>query len=188
MTDSVTNLQTSLGSAWHVNSNDATNRLGYISGAGTPNGTVTPAYTGQEYFDTTNSVFYHAVGATNTSWAIDNGPGGAVGYAPGAGGAVTQITSRATGVTLSKITGQITTMTSSLAAAAHADFVVTNTLVAATDVIVANITSGGTGSPRVDVVAVAAGSFNLRVTNDHASTADTSADTINFAVIKGAAS
>lgn len=188
MTDSATSLQTSLGSAWHVNSNDATNRIGYISGAGTPNGTITPAYTGQEYFDTTNSVFYHAVGATNASWAVDNGPGGAIGYAPGAGGAVTQITTRSTGVTLSKNTGQITTMTTSLAAAAHADFIVTNTLVAATDVIVANITSGGTGSPRVSVVGIAAGSFTLRVTNDHSATADTSADVINFAVIKGAAS
>jgi hypothetical protein len=117
-----------------------------------------------------------------------SGPTGAgIGYATGAGGAVTQGTNRATGVTLSKLSGQITTHNASLAAAAHADFVVTNTQVLATDTIVANITPGGTGSPRVDVVNVAAGSFTLRVTNDHASVADTSADVINFAVFRGVA-
>lgn len=188
MPDSNAILQAKFGLAWHVNDTSILLSLAYISGAGTPNGAVTPDHIGQEYFDTTNLAWYTAYGTTSTSWGSDSGPSGAIGYAPGAGGTVSQITSRATGVTLSKLTGQITTMTSSLAAAAHADFVVTNTLVAATDVVIANITSGGTGSPRVDVVAVAAGSFNLRVTNDHASTADTSADIINFAVIKGAAS
>lgn len=111
-------------------------------------------------------------------------PTAGVGYMTGAGGAVTQITSRATGVTLNKICGKITTDSTSLAAGTHADFVVTNSAVAVTDVIVASVIPGGTGSPRVSVVSVAAGSFTLRVTNDHASTADTSADIINFAVLK----
>lgn len=110
-----------------------------------------------------------------------------LGYATGAGGAVTQATNRATGVTLSKLAGQITTNNASLAAAAKAAFTVTNTTIAATDVVVASITSGGTGTPRVDVIGVAAGSFILQVTNDHAATADTSADVINFAVIKAVA-
>lgn len=110
---------------------------------------------------------------------------GALGYVTGAGGAVTQITSRATGVTLSKLTGQITTDSTSLAAAAEATFTVTNTLVAATDLILLNITPGGTGTPHAYVSAVAAGSFDITITNLHAATADTSADVINFAVIKG---
>ena len=112
-----------------------------------------------------------------------------LGYQAGksVGGAVTQLTDRSTGVTLSKLTGQITTDDASLAAGAEAEFTVTNTLVAATDVIILNITPGGTGSPFAYVSTVAAGSFKIIVTNNHASTADTSADVINFAVIKGAA-
>ena len=70
-----------------------------------------------------------------------------IGYATGAGGTVTQATSRTTGVTLSKTCGQITTDTSSLAAGAEAEFTVTNTTVAATDVVVVTITPGGPGTP-----------------------------------------
>jgi hypothetical protein len=112
--------------------------------------------------------------------------GTGIGYATGAGGTVTQATSRSTGVTLSKFSGQITTHNASLAAAAEVEFTVTNTLVAATDVIVLSITPGGTGTPFAYVSAVAAGSFNITITNNHASTADTSADVINFIVLKGA--
>jgi len=111
--------------------------------------------------------------------------GSGIGYSAGAGGVVTQATNRTTGVTLSKATGQITTNTTSLAAGAEAEFTVTNTLVGATDVIILNITPGGTGTPFAFVSTVAAGSFKITVTNLHASTADTSADVINFAIIKG---
>jgi hypothetical protein len=111
-----------------------------------------------------------------------------VGYATGAGGAVTQATNRSTGVTLSKTTGQITTDTTSLAAAATAAFTVTNTTVAATDVVVVSIASGATTTAtKVSVSAVAAGSFQIAVTNGHASTAETGAIIINFAVIKAVA-
>src|SRR3990167_2095148 len=71
--------------------------------------------------------------------------GAGIGYATGAGGDVTQITSRTTGVTLSKLTGTITTDTSSLAAEASADFIVTNTTVAIGDVVVVSIQSGSNG-------------------------------------------
>lgn len=110
-----------------------------------------------------------------------------IGYSTGAGGAVTQITSRATGVTLNTVTGQITTDTTSLAAGAEATFTVTNSAVAATDVVVVNMSTITTGTPVAHVTAVAAGSFDITITNLHASTADTSADVINFAVIKGVA-
>lgn len=109
------------------------------------------------------------------------------GYASGVGSTVTQTTSRATGVTINAVCGQITTDTTSLAAAAEATFTVTNSKVAATDVVVVNITPGGTGTPHVYVSSVAAGSFAITMTNLHATTADTSADVINFAVIKAVA-
>lgn len=113
------------------------------------------------------------------------GKAGGFGYASGAGGAVTQITSRATGVTLNKLCGAITTDSTSLAAAAEASFVVTNSKVAVGDVVIVTPRSGQTASTSVAfVTAVAAGSFTITLSNLHASTADTGAMIINFAVIK----
>lgn len=118
---------------------------------------------------------------------LGTGPRGyATGY--GAGGAVTQLTNRSTGVTLSKLCGSITTDTTSLAAAGEATFIVTNTLVAATDVVVVSLqTPSATGLSIPFVSTTAAGSFSITLSNLHASTADTSASVINFVVIKSSA-
>ncbi len=102
--------------------------------------------------------------------------------------AVTQATSITTGVTCSALSGVITTVSQTVAAGAEAEFTVTNTAVAATDVVVACIkthTSGGTFA--VDVSAVAAGSFKLRLTNLHASAAGDNVLVINFLVLKAEA-
>ena len=61
---------------------------------------------------------------------------------------------------------------------------VTNSTVAATDTVIVNVVSSSTGTPVAFVTAVAAGSFTITVSNLHASTADTTADTIRFTVIK----
>lgn len=106
-----------------------------------------------------------------------------LGYGAGAGGAVTQITSITTGVTLSKPCGQITTVASTLAAAAEAEFVVTNTLVSASDVIVVSTTYDGGGTPIIYVRKVAAGAFTVGITNVHASAALDAVVVINFAVL-----
>lgn len=113
-----------------------------------------------------------------------------LGYPTGksVGGAVTQITSRSTGVTLNNLTGQITTDTSSLAAEATATFTVTDSKVALGDVPVLAIQSGTNGGGTIVYVStVAAGSFAISVQNNNASggTAETGAVIINFAVIKG---
>ena len=132
-----------------------------------------------------------AVEATDTptfSGVTCTGATAGVGYATGAGGAVTQITNRSTGVTLSTVCGAITTDTTSLAAGAAASFTVTNTAVAVTDTVVVSIRSGATtNQTNVRVTTVAAGSFAITVENNHASTAETGAIIINFAVIKGVA-
>lgn len=112
---------------------------------------------------------------------------GAVGYLTGTGGTVTQITNRATGVTINKLCGAITTDATSLAAEASAVFTVTNSTVAIGDVVVASIRSGSIAlNTDVIVSAVAAGSFNLTVVNNNvaAGIAETGAIIINFAVIK----
>lgn len=111
----------------------------------------------------------------------------ATGYATGAGGAVTQITNSATGVTLSKPCGQITTVALTTAAAAEERFTVTNTLVAATDVIALSTTYNGAGTPMLSVQKVAAGAFDIVITNVHAANAFDAVMVINFAVIKSVA-
>lgn len=110
-----------------------------------------------------------------------------IGYATGSGGAVTQATNRTTGVTLNKISGTITTNTTSLAAEAAAVFTVTNSSVAIGDTVIVSIQSGSNGgNTKVTVNTVAAGSFVIQVANDNAAagTAETGAILINFAVIK----
>ena len=80
---------------------------------------------------------------------------------PTTGGTVTQATSKATGVTLNAASGVITMNDAALAAAAEVSFTVTNSEVAATDVVVVNHGSGGTaGSYLVQANSIAAGSFN----------------------------
>ena len=125
--------------------------------------------------------------ATGTSLAAtgavtSSGTAG-VGYATGAGGAVTQITSRTTGVTLNKTTGAIT-MFSAAGTTTAATFVVTNSTVAETDVIILNQKSG-TDLYDLMVTAVAAGSFNLTFRTTGGTTTET--PVFNFAVIKAVA-
>ncbi len=112
--------------------------------------------------------------------------GAKIGYSRG-GASVTQITSRATGVTVNALSGRITTDSTSLAAEASAVFVVTNSEVAIGDVVVVSMRSGSVAlNTEVVVSAVAAGSFSLTVINGNvaAGTAETGAIIINFAVIK----
>lgn len=140
---------------------------------------------------TTTGTFSGAVTASSvatTAGLTSSGATGAgIGYTTGAGGTVTQITSRTTGVTLSKLCGSIQTDTSSLAAETAAEFTVTNTTVAVGDIVCVSIRSGTNGgNTDVIVSTVASGSFKLKVCNNNASggTAETGAIIINFAVIK----
>ena len=109
--------------------------------------------------------------------------GTGIGYATGAGGTVTQGTSRTTGVTLSKRSGAITLFTAA-GTSAYTSFTVTNTLVSATDVIIVNQKSG-TNIYETFVSAVADGSF--RITFSAASGTASDAPVFNFVVIEGVA-
>lgn len=130
----------------------------------------------------TVSTLANLIGSTGHS-----SPTSAVGYSTGAGGAVTQITSASTGVTLSKPCGQITTVALTTAAGAEESFIVTNTLVDANDVVVVSTTYAGAGTPAISVKTVGAGVFTIVITNLHASAALDAVVVINFAVIKSVA-
>ena len=120
---------------------------------------------------------------------LSESPTVGIGYSTGAGAAVTQITNRATGVTINAICGQITTDSTSLAAEASAKFTVTNSAVAEGDIIVLSFRDAVALNTDVVVTDTAAGTFELTVINNNvaAGTAETGAIIINFAVIKAVA-
>jgi hypothetical protein len=110
----------------------------------------------------------------------------AVGYSTGTGGTVTQGagSGKATGVTLNKRCGQITMNNDSLAAAAEISFTLTNSTIAATDVVYTCIASGATaGAYNTQVDAVANGSCRISVGNKSAGPLS-EAIVLNFVVIK----
>lgn len=110
--------------------------------------------------------------------------GSGLGYATGAGGAVTQATSRTTGVTLNKATGAIT-LVSAAGSTSWQSFTVTNSTVAATDTV-RICQKSGTDLYMIHVTAVAAGSFRVTFATTGGTT--TEQPVFNFTVIKGAAS
>ena len=105
------------------------------------------------------------------------------GYVTGDGGAVTQSTSKSTGVTLSKKCGQITLNGAALAADTTVSFTLTNTTVAATDIIVLNHVSGGTAGSYLLNAQAAAGSASINVRNITSGSLS-EAIVIGFAVVK----
>lgn len=109
---------------------------------------------------------------------------GGVGYEDGAGGAITQLTNRTTGVTLNTPTGAIT-LFAAAGSATPATFTVTNSAVAATDVVDI-CQKSGTNFYNALITAVAAGSFNVTFFTTGGTASDS--PVFNFAVIKGAAS
>jgi hypothetical protein len=105
------------------------------------------------------------------------------GYITGEGGTVAQATSKATAVTLNKKCGQITMHNASLAADTTVTFVVTNSTIAATDLLVLNHVSGGTAGSYLLNAQAAAGSASINVRNIAAG-ALAEAIVIGFAVVK----
>lgn len=122
-----------------------------------------------------------------SSGAVLTIPGAGLGYGVGAGGSVTQATSKSTGVTLDRACGKIVTHGAALAANTAVSFTLTNASIAATDTVIATAASGATaGAYQVQADAVAAGSCRISIRN---LTGGSLAETIgiNFAVIKAAA-
>lgn len=147
-----------------------------------------------------NALFVHGDGAagarlyintgtkTTAAWTVYHKPLEIFGYSLGAGGSVTQATNKGTGVTLNTVCGGIVMNNAELAAAAEVKFTVTNSVVAAEDVIVVCIRATGTsGAYLVSVSAVAAGSFDITLANLSAG-ALSEAVVLNFFVMRGVTS
>ena len=121
------------------------------------------------------------VNTTVTSGSVLANSTGGVGYKTGAGNAVTQLSSRTTGVTINNPTGNIT-LFSAAGSATPTSFTVTNSAVGANDVIVISEKSG-TDLYVGFATAVAAGSFKFTFIDDSGTTVE--APVFNFVVIKG---
>jgi hypothetical protein len=91
-----------------------------------------------------------------------------IGYGTGAGGTVTQATSKSTGVTLNTPTGKIVMNNAALAAGTLIGFILTNNQITTSSIVLVNAT-GGAVSPweyRVETARTSAGgSCAIRVTN-----------------------
>lgn len=118
-----------------------------------------------------------------TTTVLCSGTG--VGYKAGAGGTVTQATSKSTGVTLDKASGQITMNAASLASATIVSFTLTNSTVTANDVMIVNHVTTGTRGAYTINADCANGSVTISVRNNTAA-ALAEAIVLRFAVIKGA--
>jgi hypothetical protein len=151
--------------------------------------------TGKLVFDTSPTLATPNIGvASGTSLAAtglikSSSSSAGIGYATGAGGAVTQGagSGKATAVTLNNVCGQITTNNAALASYAVVTFTVNNTSVATTDTIALSQDSGGTaGAYGFWVSAVGAGSFSISIMNVTGGSLS-QAIVMNFVVIKSVA-
>jgi hypothetical protein len=104
-----------------------------------------------------------------------------VGYSTGAGGVVIQGTSRTTGVTINKLTGQIT-LFSAAGTTSATTFTVTNSTVNTTDAIILTQHTG-TDLYNLMVTKTTLGSFDITFRTTGGTT--TEQPIFNFAVIKG---
>lgn len=115
---------------------------------------------------------------------LSNGATSGVGYATGAGGTVLQATNKSTGVTLNKASGAITMSNAALGGGAVAAFVLTDSAIAATDVLVLNHISGGSVGSYGLNAQCGAGSATINVRNNTGGSLS-EAIVIQFALIKG---
>ena len=137
-----------------------------------------------------NAGFRFAGGTTTTVGNLHLiGSSQTLGYSTGAGGTVTQGagSGKATGVTLSRPTGQIVMNNATLNANTTVTFVLTNTVISATDIIVLQHTSVGTNGAYNLNAFPAAGSATIAVRNTTAGNLG-EAIVLSFAVIESVTS
>jgi hypothetical protein len=135
---------------------------------------------------------YDNIAATDRTVLDENGnflliSAAGLGYGTGSGGTVTQATSKATAVTLNKPTGRITMNGAALAANTNVQFVVNNSLVSASDVVLLTMNDANGPNYQVQAYVYGAGTFTINLRNITGGSLS-NALVLNFAVIKGATS
>ena len=183
-----------------------------VRGTSTSTGTVSGTVTRTSYgvygqatgsTDGTSTAYgvYGTAASADTNWGVysannmgsagnivSSSPTAGIGYMTGAGGTVTQATSKATGVTLDKVCGTITMNNAALNLLTIVSFTLTNSAIAATDVVHIQHDSAGTlGAYTVSANTMAAGSCQITVRNATAGSLS-EAIVLRFAVIKAVTS
>jgi hypothetical protein len=110
-----------------------------------------------------------------------------IGYTSAAQTAVTQATSKSTGVTANTSAGQITMNNASLGASTNVTFTLTNSLLSLKDVIIVNVASANAtaGAYNAFVSSMLAGSATITLRNITAGSLS-EAVVINFAIVHAA--
>jgi len=133
-------------------------------------------------------VAYQDQDIINANNSLVNAVTGQFGYNTGSSTAVptavTQATSKSTGVTVNAPCGTITMNNAALTAGSEVAFIVTNSMVSAYDVSVVAVKSGGAtaGTYLLSIATVAAGSFTIAVANASAGSLS-EAIVISFALV-----
>lgn len=118
---------------------------------------------------------------TSAAQVASSSPTAGVGYSTGAGGTVTQLTSRATPVTIDKICGSIVLFTAA-GSPTYTSFVVNNTTVGINDTIIVTTVGGSNNYFAYANKTVDATSFTIHFVATSGTASDT--PTINFTIIK----
>jgi hypothetical protein len=180
-----------IGNTYSVNvANVAPTSVEFVA---TENYNSTSAGSKIEFYTSPNGAIVKTLSATIAANGITslqsiavNGGTGKVGYGAGAGGTVSQSGNKSGGVTLDKQSGQITMQNTALAAATTVQFTLTNSLIAATDVLVLNIVGGvATGAAYNLDATCNSGSAVISVRNITAGSLS-EAIVLRYVVIKGA--
>ena len=108
-----------------------------------------------------------------------------IGYAAAAQGAVTQLTSKSTGVTLNKSMGRITMNNAALAGNTAVTFTLTNNSISANDAIIVNVSGNGTTAAYTTYISsMTTGSADITLRNLTAGSLS-EAVIINYSIIHG---
>lgn len=186
-----------LASPSHQAGNACRLDLAIVDGAGYSGVSVRNVWDGTySSQETVISTSYGGIRTTNDIFKVDKSgnalviaPYGALGYGIGAGGTVTQATSKSTAVTLNKPTGQITMNSAALAANTAVSFALNNSLITTSDLVLVcfRYTGQAGGSYQVFIDSISLGTCSITLKN---LTAGSLSDgvVITFVVIKGATS
>jgi hypothetical protein len=138
-------------------------------------------------YEDQNIVGADTVNATTVSGTDINGvdiyASDELGYAPSAQGAVTQLTSKSTAVTLNASAGRITMNDATLNATTNVTFTLNNSKISLNDVVILSVSEGATaGAYNCWISGKAVGSASITVRNISASPLS-EAVVINYAII-----
>lgn len=171
-------------------SDNNTRRLGFTTAGGGSSAieSVTVGVTNQDLvFKTTYVTESEKMKLTGLGSLLLTSGNGALGYGTGAGGTVTQLTSKTTAVTLNKPSGDIIMSNSPLAAGFSASFGLFNSLISLTDTVTVSLVGGASNGDayRTEVRQVTAGQIVVRVVNISGGSLS-EALVIHFNILKGA--